>query len=70
MIFVGVLILGYFNYYKEEDGIKEVSAKIETIDVTYNSLGYKIKASKQIDNVKLNTTTFENSDIRFKNMKL
>lgn len=70
LIFVGVLILGYFNYYKEEDGIKEVSAKIETIDVTYNSLGYKIKASKQIDNVKLNTTTFENSDISFENMKL
>ncbi|MFK4785792.1 hypothetical protein [Fusobacterium sp. MFO224] len=67
---VGVLILGYFNYYKEEEGIKEVSAKIETIDVNYTSSGYQIKASKQIDDTKLNTTSFENSEIKFKEMEL
>lgn len=70
LILVGVLILGYFNYYKEEEGIKEVSTKIETIDVTYDSLGYKIKANKQIDDMKLNTTIFEKSDVRFENMNL
>ncbi|MDP0493421.1 MAG: hypothetical protein Q7K48_03910 [Fusobacterium sp. JB021] len=67
---VGVLILGYFNYYKEEEGIKEVSTKIETIDVNYTSLGYKIKAIKQIDDTKLNITNFENAEINFKEMEL
>lgn len=67
---VVVVILIYFNYYKEEEGIKEIATKIETIGVDYNLSGYEIKAGKQIDDIKLGISKFEDAIIKHGDMEI
>ena len=70
VIFAVVIVLGYLNYFKEEDGIKEVEKVVETTNVAYETSGYFIEAEKQFDDLKTNNTNFEKASAKFKDMVL
>ena len=56
---LAVLILGYFNYYREETPIESSGENIvETSDVVYESGEYQIEADKQIDDLNKDETKF------------
>lgn len=70
ILFVGIILLGYLNYYKEEDGFGVIPNVIETTNVVYDTSGYHIEAQKQIDDMDLDTTKFEKATAKYDEMTL
>ena len=70
ILFVGIILLGYLNYYKEEDGFGVIPNVIETTNVVYDTSGYHIEAEKQIDDMDLDTTKFEKATAKYDEMTL
>ena len=70
ILFVGIILLGYLNYYKEEDGFGVIPNIIETTNVVYDTSGYHIEAEKQIDDMDLDTTKFEKATAKYDEMTL
>ena len=70
ILFVGIILLGYLNYYKEEDGFGVIPNVIETTNVVYDTSGYHIEAEKQIDDMDLDTTKFEKATAKYDEMIL
>ena len=70
ILFVGIILLGYLNYYKEEDGFGIIDNVIETTNVVYDTSGYHIEAEKQIDDMDLDTTKFKKATAKYENMTL
>lgn len=70
ILFVGIILLGYLNYYKEEDGFRVIPNIIETTNVVYDTSGYHIEAEKQIDDMDLDTTKFEKATAKYDEMTL
>lgn len=70
ILFVGIILLGYLNYYKEEDGFGIIDNVIETTNVVYDTSGYHIEAEKQIDDMDLDTTKFRKATAKYENMTL
>lgn len=66
-----VIVLGYFNYFKEEKTIRvKEDNKVETSDVTYESQGYHIEAGTQVDNIDTKETNFKMAKAFFEEMSL
>lgn len=70
ILFVGIILIGYLNYYKEEDGFGVIPNVVETTNVVYDTSGYHIEAQKQIDDMDLDTTKFEKATAKYEEMTL
>ncbi|MGL4403264.1 MAG: LptA/OstA family protein [Fusobacteriaceae bacterium] len=67
---IGIVILGYLNYYRDETGMKPAENIVETRDVKYQGDGFKIDAKKQIDYVDKNENKFLGAKAFLKDMIL
>lgn len=68
---LAVLILGYFNYYREETPIESSGENlVETSNVVYESGDYQIEAEKQIDDLNKSETKFSKAKALFEEMNL
>ena len=70
ILFVGIILIGYLNYYKEEDGFGVIPNVVETTNVVYDTSGYHIEAERQIDDMDLDTTKFEKATAKYEEMTL
>ena len=68
IIFVVIIILGYLNYFKDENDLSDIKKAIETTNVTYDSEDYHVEADKQVDYVDDNETNFEKAKALVKDM--
>lgn len=67
---VGVLVLGYFNYFGENKKLDTLKKVIETTNAIYKSADYFVEAKKQIDYVDDKETKFEVAKAIVKGMTL
>ncbi len=70
LIFAVVIVLGYFNYYKDEKSLGVIENIIETTKVEYFTAGYKIEAESQIDDMDLSSTKFLNATAKYEDLSL
>lgn len=73
-LIVVVLVLGYLNYFADEEKVSKSEEVVETVDAVYNQSGYHIEAGKQRDYIKIDKnrddittskTTFEKAKAVF-----
>lgn len=67
---VGILVLGYFNYFGENKKLDTLKKVIETTNAIYKSADYFVEAKKQIDYVDDKETKFEIAKAIVKGMTL
>ena len=65
---VAIIILGYFNYFGEEENIGDTEQVIETSNVTYKNEDYIVEAEVQKDYIKENETGFEKAKAQVNEM--
>ena len=68
IIFAVVIVLGYLNYFKEEEDISNLKKAVETTNVTYESDDYHVEAEKQVDYLDEKETDFEKAKAFVKDM--
>lgn len=68
IIFAVVIVLGYLNYFKEEEDISNLKKAVETTNVTYESEDYHVEAEKQVDYLDENETDFEKAKALVRDM--
>lgn len=68
VVFIIVVILGYFNYFGEEKDLTQTEQVIETSNVTYTNEDYVVEAEKQKDYIKENETGFEKAKAKVNDM--
>lgn len=64
------IILGYFNYFGEEQSIKELRKVVETKNAVYESEDYYVEAEKEFDYLDDKESVFEKAKARIKGMLL
>ena len=65
-----VIVLGYLNYFGEEENLGKLEQVIETSNVTYRNEDYVVEAEKQKDYIKQNETGFEKAKAKVNDMLL
>lgn len=65
-----VLVLGYLNYFGEENEIKEIKKVVETKNAIYESDGYYVEAEKELDYIDDKESVFEKAKAKIKGMIL
>lgn len=63
-----IVVLGYLNYFRDEDVSKVQETKIETTNAKYKGEGFEIEAAKQIDFVDKKENLFQNAKAKVKEM--
>lgn len=69
-VFILVMVLGYINYFGEEESLSTTEQVIETTNVTYKNDDYLVEAEKQKDYIKENETAFEKAKAQVNEMLL
>lgn len=69
-ILIIALILGYFNYFGDDEKLDNTQQVIETTNVTYKNDDYVVEAEKQKDYVKEKETGFEKAQAKVNDMLL
>ncbi|MBQ3438067.1 MAG: LPS export ABC transporter periplasmic protein LptC [Fusobacterium sp.] len=64
------VLLGYFNYFGEEQEIKEIRKVVETKNAVYESDEYYVEAEKEFDYIDDKESVFEKAKARIKGMLL
>lgn len=67
---VAVLVLGYFNYFGEEQAVKAIKKVVETKNAVYESDGYYVEAEKELDYIDEKESVFEKAKAKIKGMIL
>lgn len=69
-IILGIAILVYLNYFKNEREIEERERMVITTNVTYTDGDYVIQAGRQLDNLDRNESQFEAARAKIREMLL
>lgn len=64
------LLLGYFNYFGNEQELKEIRKVVETTNAVYESDEYYVEAEKEFDYIDDNESIFEKAKAKIKGMIL
>lgn len=70
IIFSVVVILGYFNYYADEENLTLLNQSIETTNVVYKNDNYEVEAKKQKDFIEKKETEFNKARAKVNEMLL
>lgn len=65
-----VLVLGYLNYFGEEQSIKTIKKVVETRNAVYEADGYYVEAEKELDYIDEKESVFEKAKAKIKGMIL
>lgn len=68
VVFVAVVVLGYFNYFGDEGELTKTEQVIETNNVIYKNEDYIVEAQLQKDYIKENETGFEKAKAKVNDM--
>lgn len=68
IIFIVVIVLGYLNYFGDEEELGKAEQVIETSNVTYKNEDYVVEAQLQKDYIKENETGFEKAKAKVNDM--
>lgn len=65
-----IVVLGYLNYFRDENVSKVQETRIETTNAKYKGEGFEIEAAKQIDFIDKKENLFQNAKAKVKEMIL
>ncbi len=68
VVFIVIVILGYFNYFGEEENLNKSEQVIETSNVTYENEDYVVEAELQKDYIQEKETGFEKAKAKVNDM--